>query len=72
MKKTFIIAAVALTAFAGAASAGSVDQILNYAPNADLSALTKGEIVHILSEISGNQSEAETTASVRSLVNAFQ
>ena len=79
MKTLAISAAIALTALTGAASAMTTTdtyaerQIQAFAPDADLSALSNGEVLHILKEIRSNDgTTGETTAAVRSLLNAFQ
>ena len=75
MKNVFLASAVALTAFAGAASAmgaasayeGTIKQ---FAPEADLSGYSDAAIAHIVNTINddGDDSFVQTQAQVRSLL----
>ncbi|MFY0595466.1 MAG: hypothetical protein JXQ85_03440 [Cognatishimia sp.] len=75
MKNVFLASAVALTAFAGAASAmgaasayeGTIKQ---FAPEADLSGYSDAAIAHIVNTINddGDDSFHQTQAQVRSLL----
>ncbi|UZD91138.1 hypothetical protein [Cognatishimia activa] len=75
MKKVFLASAVALTAFAGAASAmgaasayeGTIKQ---FAPEADLSGYSDAAIAHIVSAITEGNDDTfvQTQAQVRSLL----
>jgi acetyl-CoA carboxylase carboxyltransferase component len=79
MKRIIAAALVTTAAFAGAASAmgaatsGQELTILKYAPDANVSALSGSEVVHIINEINANKdlTKSEQNAQVQSLVRAF-
>lgn len=67
--KLFLSATLALATLAGAAAAATpaqVNTIRQYAPNADVSALTSAEVASLLSYIHGGNTEGE----IRNFVNA--
>ena len=67
--KLIVSTALALATLAGAASAATGDQantIRQYAPNADVSALSPAEVASLLSYIHGGNTEGE----IRKFVNA--
>ncbi|MFP7569481.1 hypothetical protein [Marivita sp. S2033] len=70
MKKLIATTALALTAFAGIASAmPDTSQIKQYAPNADVSSLTDAQVNILLSVIHSGDSEGEKRRQVQSIVN---
>ncbi len=77
MKRIIALTAVALITTVGAASAMTspssveLNEIRGYAPNADLSGLSNGDIAALQSIIHGGDSEGEATAQIRAyLLNA--
>ena len=67
--KTFIAAtALALTAFSASAMVDT-SAISQYAPNADVSALSEADVNTILSVIHSGDSEGEKRATVQALLN---
>lgn len=73
MKRTFAIAAVALTALTGAASAmtdASSQVILErYAPNVDVSALTDAQINSLLAIVNSGDSASDKRGKIQTFVN---
>ncbi|MFZ5963957.1 hypothetical protein ACOXXX_13485 [Thalassococcus sp. BH17M4-6] len=73
MKRTIAIAAVALTALTGAASAmtTSANQAIlqQYAPNIETSTLSEAQIGSLLAIAYSGDSQSEKRAKIRSFVN---
>ena len=80
MKRVLLASAIALTAFAGAASAMTVangvaeSKIQQFVPNADLTGYSDASIVNILNviESSDDLSDVQLKSRVQSLLNHLQ
>ncbi|MCH2096654.1 MAG: hypothetical protein MK160_16325 [Rhodobacteraceae bacterium] len=73
MTKFFAISALALTAMTGAASAMTdgpafADQVKQYAPSVDVSALTAADVNAALTIIHGGDSEGEKRTRINALL----